>query len=91
MSKQVAQEDLDSGRLYPPASKIREVSVRIAADIAEWFYKNGKATLYPVPENIDEYLEPEQPDLSKPQPKQPPHTTHKNSPTNLWVIENSRL
>lgn len=52
----MTDEDLNSGRLYPPAKKIREVSVKIATDIAEWFYKNGKATLYPVPENIDEYL-----------------------------------
>lgn len=52
----MTQEDLDAGRLYPPPKKIREVSVKIATDISEWYYKVGQATLYPVPEKLEEYL-----------------------------------
>lgn len=42
--------------MYPPPKKIRDVSVKIATDISEWFYKAGKATLYPVPEDLGDYL-----------------------------------
>ncbi len=52
----MSQSDLEEGRIYPPLKNIRNVSVKIACDIADWYYKNKKATAYPVPENLEEYV-----------------------------------
>ena len=52
----MSQDDLKEGRLYPPMRSIREVSIRIAFEISEWFYRNGKATTYPVPRNLEDYI-----------------------------------
>jgi malate dehydrogenase (oxaloacetate-decarboxylating)(NADP+) len=52
----VSQSDLEEGRIYPPLKNIRNVSVKIACDIADWYYKNKKATAYPVPENLEEHV-----------------------------------
>ena len=56
LSKQVSNQDLENGRIYPPMKSIREVSIKIACDISEWFYRNGKATTYPVPRNLEDYI-----------------------------------
>ncbi|MEK9145180.1 MAG: malic enzyme-like NAD(P)-binding protein, partial [Elusimicrobiota bacterium] len=37
----VTQEDIDKGCLYPPLSKIREVSAHIAKAVAEVAYSRG--------------------------------------------------
>jgi malate dehydrogenase (oxaloacetate-decarboxylating)(NADP+) len=55
LSDLVSQEDLDQGRIYPPLSKIREVSLKIAEAVAEVAYEKGLASK-PKPENIGEYL-----------------------------------
>ncbi len=52
----MSQADLEQGRIYPPMKQIREVSIKIACDISEWYYRNGKATTYPVPRNLEEYI-----------------------------------
>ncbi len=43
----VSEEDLNDGRVYPPVPKIHEVTVKIAAHLAEHLYKNKKAWNYP--------------------------------------------
>ena len=55
LSKLVSQEDLDQGRIYPPLSKIREVSLKIAEAVVEVAYEKGLASK-PKPDNIGEYL-----------------------------------
>jgi malic enzyme len=47
----VSESDLAVGRLYPPLSEIRNVSVKIAAKVAEEAYRNGLASTYPEPED----------------------------------------
>ena len=44
LSEQVTQNELDVGCLYPPLSKIRNVSAHIAVAIAKNAYKTGVAT-----------------------------------------------
>jgi len=41
----VEQEDLDRGRVFPALSKIREVSLKIAVEVADLAYERGYATL----------------------------------------------
>jgi hypothetical protein len=43
----VTEEDLAAGRVYPPIPSIHEVTVKIAAHLAEHLYKNKKAWNYP--------------------------------------------
>lgn len=43
----VSQDDLDAGRVYPPVPTIHEVTVKIAAHLAEHLYQNKKAWNYP--------------------------------------------
>lgn len=38
----VKDEDIEKGSLYPPLSKIREVSLEIATRIAKYAYEKGK-------------------------------------------------
>ncbi|XP_043116877.1 NADP-dependent malic enzyme isoform X2 [Puntigrus tetrazona] len=45
----VTEKDLAEGRLYPPLSSIREVSIKLAVKIVEYAYKIKMATLYPEP------------------------------------------
>jgi malate dehydrogenase (oxaloacetate-decarboxylating)(NADP+) len=44
LAQLVSEEDLAKGCIYPPLAKIREVSARIAATVAEIAYKRGLAT-----------------------------------------------
>ena len=46
----VTEEDLSLGRMYPPLSKIKNVSIKIATKVAEEAYKEGMASTYPEPE-----------------------------------------
>jgi len=52
----VSQQDLDDGRVYPPVPAIHEVTVKIAADLAENLYQTKKAWNYPEPENKEEFI-----------------------------------
>ena len=45
----VTEEDLEVGRMYPPLSKIKQVSFKIATTVAEEAYKEGMASTYPQP------------------------------------------
>ncbi|UJR31879.1 hypothetical protein I4U23_019353 [Adineta vaga] len=52
----VNQEDLDDGRVYPPVETIHEVTIKIAAHLAEHLYNTKKAWNYPEPENKEEFI-----------------------------------
>lgn len=52
----VTQKNLDEGRVYPPLSQIREVSVKIATALAEYAYNKGTASTYPEPDNKEEFI-----------------------------------
>jgi len=56
LAKQVTPDDFAVGRMYPPLSKIRECSLRIAAEIAEEAYKDKTASVYPEPEDKEEWI-----------------------------------
>lgn len=52
----VTEDDLKLGRIYPPLSKIREVSAAIALAVAEVGYQRGLATL-PYPSSLPEHIQ----------------------------------
>jgi len=41
LANQVKDSDLERGRIYPPLSDIRQVSAKIAAEVAQMVYDNG--------------------------------------------------
>ncbi|XP_052087376.1 NADP-dependent malic enzyme-like isoform X2 [Mytilus californianus] len=56
LSGLVTQQNLEEGRVYPPLSDIREVSVRIATALAEYAYSTGAASAYPEPEKKEAFI-----------------------------------
>nr|XP_033790240.1 NAD-dependent malic enzyme, mitochondrial [Geotrypetes seraphini]XP_033790249.1 NAD-dependent malic enzyme, mitochondrial [Geotrypetes seraphini]XP_033790261.1 NAD-dependent malic enzyme, mitochondrial [Geotrypetes seraphini]XP_033790270.1 NAD-dependent malic enzyme, mitochondrial [Geotrypetes seraphini]XP_033790277.1 NAD-dependent malic enzyme, mitochondrial [Geotrypetes seraphini]XP_033790287.1 NAD-dependent malic enzyme, mitochondrial [Geotrypetes seraphini] len=56
LTEQLTDEELTQGRLYPPLSNIREVSVCIAVKVMEFVYSHGMAFRYPEPPNKNEYI-----------------------------------
>ena len=46
----VTEDDLAVGRLYPPLQNIKEISVKIAARVAQEAYNSNTASTYPEPE-----------------------------------------
>jgi len=56
LSDMVTAEDLAVGRLYPPLSNIREISVQIATQVASEAYANGTASTYPEPEDKEAFI-----------------------------------
>ncbi|GJQ86254.1 Men [Trypoxylus dichotomus] len=52
----VSQEDIDQGSIYPPLSSIMGVSVKIAKALVNYAYKRGIASVYPEPENKEEFI-----------------------------------
>ncbi|XP_060739172.1 NAD-dependent malic enzyme, mitochondrial [Tachysurus vachellii] len=53
---QLTDEELSQGRLYPPLSSIREVSVQMAVKVVEYLYSKGMAFRYPEPVDKEEYV-----------------------------------
>uniref|UniRef100_A0A1A7YTA2 Malic enzyme n=2 Tax=Iconisemion striatum TaxID=60296 RepID=A0A1A7YTA2_9TELE len=49
LAEQLTDNELKEGRLYPPLSNIREVSVQIAVKVMQYVYSNGMAFRYPEP------------------------------------------
>ncbi|XP_048859969.1 NAD-dependent malic enzyme, mitochondrial [Brienomyrus brachyistius] len=49
LAEQLTDKDMEQGRLYPPLSNIREVSLRMAVKIVEYVYAKGMAFRYPEP------------------------------------------
>lgn len=56
LAEQVTEKDLAEGRLYPPLSSIQVVSLKLAAKIMEFAYKNNMAPLRPEPSDKEKYL-----------------------------------
>lgn len=56
LARQVQDEDLDQGSLYPPLTAIRRASAQIAAAVAEEVYASGLATV-PRPADILAHVE----------------------------------
>jgi len=52
----VTEDDLEVGRMYPPLSKIKQVSIKIASKVAEEAYKEGMASTYPEPEDKESFI-----------------------------------
>uniref|UniRef100_A0A8D0ACE9 NADP-dependent malic enzyme n=1 Tax=Sander lucioperca TaxID=283035 RepID=A0A8D0ACE9_SANLU len=52
----VTEKDLAEGRLYPPLSSIRDVSLKLAVKVMEYAYEHNMATLYPEPSDKEAYL-----------------------------------
>lgn len=55
LAKQVTEDELSLGCLYPPLSKIREVSAQIAVAIAMHAHESGVAT-EEMPEDMMEHV-----------------------------------
>ncbi|XP_077571877.1 NAD-dependent malic enzyme, mitochondrial-like [Stigmatopora nigra] len=49
LAEQVTDKELKEGRLYPPLSNIREVSLKMAVKVVEYVYAKGMAFRYPEP------------------------------------------
>ncbi|XP_075219148.1 NADP-dependent malic enzyme-like isoform X2 [Lycorma delicatula] len=60
----VKEEDIQKGSLYPPLSKIREVSLEIATRIAKYAYEKGIASTYPEPVDKKKFIESTQYDYN---------------------------
>nr|XP_027200041.1 NADP-dependent malic enzyme-like isoform X2 [Dermatophagoides pteronyssinus] len=54
LAEQVSKEDLNIGSVYPSLDNINEVSLLLAARVAEWFFNKGYANVRPEPD--DKYL-----------------------------------
>lgn len=56
LAEMVEPADLAVGRLYPPLSNIREISVKIATRVAEEAYQDGSASTYPEPQDKEAFI-----------------------------------
>ncbi|KAK9513340.1 hypothetical protein VZT92_026881 [Zoarces viviparus] len=56
LARLVTEKDLAEGRLYPPLSSIRDVSLILAVKIMEYAYEHNMATLRPEPSDKEAYL-----------------------------------
>uniref|UniRef100_A0A1I7YUY6 Malic_M domain-containing protein n=1 Tax=Steinernema glaseri TaxID=37863 RepID=A0A1I7YUY6_9BILA len=56
VAESVTEKNLNEGRIYPRLKEIREISIKIAVQIAEECYKNGTAMLYPEPEDKEAFI-----------------------------------
>jgi len=55
LGEMVSQTDFNEGRLYPPLTNIREISLKIATAVAEYVFDNNLAQV-PRPENIEQTI-----------------------------------
>ncbi|XP_053241514.1 NADP-dependent malic enzyme, mitochondrial isoform X2 [Podarcis raffonei] len=56
IAEEVTEENLAEGRLYPPLSSIRDVSLKIAVKVVDYAYKNNLASWYPEPEDKEAFV-----------------------------------
>ncbi|CAF4409485.1 unnamed protein product [Rotaria sp. Silwood2] len=60
LSDLVTEEDLAIGLVYPSIEKIRDVSRSIAVKLADYAFDNNLASLYPKPNDMDEFIKSNQ-------------------------------
>ncbi|KAK3098475.1 hypothetical protein FSP39_019798 [Pinctada imbricata] len=60
LASMVDKSSLDKGLVYPPLSKIREVSTDLTEGLINYAYKNNLAYLYPEPPNVPAYIKAHQ-------------------------------
>uniref|UniRef100_A0A671QFS2 NAD-dependent malic enzyme, mitochondrial n=1 Tax=Sinocyclocheilus anshuiensis TaxID=1608454 RepID=A0A671QFS2_9TELE len=56
LADQLTDEELSQGRLYPPLSNIREVSLQMAIKVVQYVYSKGMAFRYPEPVDKEAYV-----------------------------------
>jgi len=56
LAAMVSDAELAEGRLYPPLNTIRDVSLKIAVQLAKNAYKTGEATTYPEPKDMEAFF-----------------------------------
>uniref|UniRef100_A0A6Q2ZNY8 Malic enzyme n=1 Tax=Esox lucius TaxID=8010 RepID=A0A6Q2ZNY8_ESOLU len=56
LADQLTDEELAEGRLYPPLSNIREVSLQMAVKVVQFVYANNMAFRYPEPKDKDKFV-----------------------------------
>ncbi|XP_044524869.1 NADP-dependent malic enzyme, mitochondrial [Gracilinanus agilis] len=56
IAQEVSDQHLAQGRLYPPLSTIRDVSLRIAVKVLDYAYKHSLASRYPEPEDKEAFV-----------------------------------
>ena len=56
LSELVTDNDLNIGSLYPPLESIQNCSLEIAEKVVNYAYKNGLATVRPMPKNVREFI-----------------------------------
>ncbi|XP_061574195.1 NADP-dependent malic enzyme [Cololabis saira] len=56
LAELVTEKDLAEGRLYPPLSSIRDVSLKLAGRIMEYAYEHNVATLRPEPADKEAHV-----------------------------------
>ncbi|KRZ06998.1 NADP-dependent malic enzyme, mitochondrial, partial [Trichinella zimbabwensis] len=56
LSDLVTEKHMEEGRVYPPLKVVREISVKIAAAVAEQCYEEGEAACYPKPKDMEAFI-----------------------------------
>ncbi|EPY77511.1 NADP-dependent malic enzyme, mitochondrial [Camelus ferus] len=56
IAQEVSEQHLSQGRLYPPLSAIRDVSLRIAIKVLDFAYKHNLASYYPEPKDKEAFV-----------------------------------
>uniref|UniRef100_A0A5F9CUS7 Malic enzyme n=1 Tax=Oryctolagus cuniculus TaxID=9986 RepID=A0A5F9CUS7_RABIT len=56
IAQEVSEHHLSQGRLYPPLSTIRDVSLRIAIKVLNYAYKHNLASYYPEPKDKEAFV-----------------------------------
>ncbi|KAL4707318.1 hypothetical protein ACJJTC_019856 [Scirpophaga incertulas] len=56
LASAVTESNLAKGLIYPNIGQVRELSIKIAHEVAKLAYETDMATLYPRPKNLEEYI-----------------------------------
>jgi len=56
VAESVTEKNFAVGRIYPKLSEIRELSIKIAIEVANQCYKDGTAKLYPEPKDKEMFI-----------------------------------
>ena len=56
LADMVSPEQFEEGRLYPPLTAVREVSIKIAAGVIDYAYRHNEASRWPEPADKVEFV-----------------------------------